>query len=83
MVAGLALSDGSDKFHRLNVQCGLTSGRDPVGKEYLVCSQRWSVAPMCPAFLLGANTDGLHAIRKANSLSLARARSAIGTGGFC
>jgi hypothetical protein len=37
---------------------------------------------MCPAFLLGANTDGLHAIRKINSRSLARAQGALGPMGF-
>jgi hypothetical protein len=38
----------------------------------------WSVVPMCPAFLLDANADGLHAIRKISSRSKARARGALG-----
>jgi hypothetical protein len=37
---------------------------------------------MCPAFLLGANTDGLHAIRKISSRSKARAQGALGSMGF-
>jgi hypothetical protein len=55
----------------------------PLARVFWLGSQSWSVAPMCPAFLLGANTDGLHAIRKVNSLSLARARRRHGTDGFC
>jgi hypothetical protein len=31
---------------------------------------------MCPAFFLGANTNGLHAIRKISSRSKARAKGA-------
>jgi hypothetical protein len=37
---------------------------------------------MCPAYLLGANTDGLHAIRKISSRSKARAQGALGPMGF-
>jgi hypothetical protein len=45
-----------------------------LARTFWLVSQSWSVAPMCPAFLLGANTDGLHAIRKISSRSKARAQ---------
>jgi hypothetical protein len=48
-------------------------GRHPVGKDFYIVMKSWSVAPMCPACLLGANTDGLHAIREISSRSKARA----------
>ena len=49
-----------------------------LARTSFIVMQCWSVAPMCPACLLGANTDGLHAIREISSRSLARARSALG-----
>jgi len=54
----------------------------PLARTIWLVSQSWSVAPMCSAFLLGANTDGLHAIRKISSRSKARARGALGQLGF-
>lgn len=54
----------------------------PLARTFWSVSQSWSVAPMCPAFLLGANTDRLHAIRKISSRSKARARGALGQLGF-
>ena len=54
----------------------------PLARTFLLVTKSWSVAPMCPAFLLGANTDGLHAIRKISSRSKARARGALGRMGF-
>jgi hypothetical protein len=53
-----------------------------LARTFWFVTKSWSVAPMCPAFLLGANTDGLHAIRKINSRSLARAQGALGPMGF-
>jgi hypothetical protein len=40
-----------------------------LARAFGVVMKSWSVAPMCPACLLGANTDGLHAIRKISSRS--------------
>ena len=54
-----AAAEGNDRFDPM-------FGRDPVGRT----SQSWSVAPMCPAFLLGANTDRLHAMRKVDARTL-------------
>lgn len=49
-----------------------------LARTFSIVMQSWSVAPMCPACLLGANTDGLHAIREISSRSKARARGAMG-----
>jgi hypothetical protein len=61
---------------------GPMRGRHPVGKDFLTCLADLVGSAMCLAFLLGVNTDGLHAIRKISSLSLTRARSAMGRMGF-
>jgi hypothetical protein len=57
-------------------------GRHPVGKDFCIVMKSCLVVPMCPACLLGANTDGLHAIREISSRSKARARGALGLLGF-
>src|SRR5262249_55577880 len=48
-----------------------------LARTFWFVTKSWSVAPMCPAFLLGANTDGLHAIRKISSRSKARAQGVL------
>lgn len=57
-------------------------GRHPVGKDFLVCHVELVGSAHVSGLLLGANTDGLHAIRKISSRSKARARGALGQLGF-